>query len=72
MAEIRPGEVRTKCRDDSKCEECAFQSPAKNTPIAMQQVNHVTLDSSDQSSEPRQQGGGGLMTASKGFKTRLR
>lgn len=25
MAEIRPGEVCARCRDHSKCEECAFQ-----------------------------------------------
>ena len=29
MAEIRSGEVCTKRKDDSTCEECAFQSPAK-------------------------------------------
>ena len=32
MAEVRPGEVCNKCRDDSTCEECAFQPPAKNEP----------------------------------------
>ena len=32
MAEMRPGEVCTKCRDHSKCDECAFQTPAKNEP----------------------------------------
>jgi hypothetical protein len=32
MAEVRPGEVCAKCKDDSTCEECAFQSPAKNEP----------------------------------------
>jgi hypothetical protein len=32
MAEIRPGEVCSKCRDHSKCDECAFQPPAKNEP----------------------------------------
>jgi hypothetical protein len=30
MAEIRSGEVCSKCKDDSTCEECAFQPPAKN------------------------------------------
>jgi hypothetical protein len=67
MAKIRLGEVCAKCKDDSTCEECAFQSPAKNTPIVMQQVNQVTLDSSDQSREPRQQGGGGSYDCFKGF-----
>jgi hypothetical protein len=32
MAEIGSGEVCGKCKDDSTCEECAFQSPAKNEP----------------------------------------
>ena len=32
MAEIRPGEVCAKCKDDSICEECSFQAPAKNEP----------------------------------------
>jgi recombinational DNA repair protein RecR len=32
MSEVRPGEVCAKCKDDSTCEECAFQSPAKNEP----------------------------------------
>jgi len=26
MAEIRPGEVCAKCRDHSRCDECAFQA----------------------------------------------
>ena len=34
MAEIRPGEVCAKCKDDSACDECSFQPPAKNTPIS--------------------------------------
>jgi recombinational DNA repair protein RecR len=34
MAEIRPGEVCAKCKDDSACEECAFQSATKNEPIS--------------------------------------
>gem|GEM_PF-6489532 len=25
MAEIRPGEVCAKCRDRTRCEDCAFQ-----------------------------------------------
>lgn len=38
MAAIRPGEVCAKCRDDSICEECPFQPPAKNesTPTSKQ------------------------------------
>jgi len=32
MAEVRPGEVCAKCKDDSTCEECSFQPPAKNEP----------------------------------------
>ena len=32
MAEIRPGEVCSKCKDNSTCEECAFQPPAKINP----------------------------------------
>jgi len=32
MAEIRSREVCAKCKDDSACEECAFQFPAKNEP----------------------------------------
>ena len=32
MAEVRPGEVCAKCKDDSICEECAFQPPAKKQP----------------------------------------
>jgi hypothetical protein len=32
MAEIRPGEVCTKCKDASACDECAFQPAAKNQP----------------------------------------
>ena len=32
MAEIRPGEVCAKCKDDSICEECPFQAPAKTNP----------------------------------------
>jgi recombinational DNA repair protein RecR len=34
MAEIRSGEVCAKCKDDSTCEECAFQPPAKMNPVA--------------------------------------
>jgi hypothetical protein len=34
MAEIRPGEVCAKCRDNSACEWCAFQPPAKHGPIS--------------------------------------
>jgi hypothetical protein len=30
MAEIRSGEVCSKCKNDSTCEECTFQPPAKN------------------------------------------
>ena len=30
MAEIRSGEVCAKCKDDSTCEECAFQPPTKS------------------------------------------
>jgi len=30
MAGVRPGEVCAKCKDNSTCEECAFQPPAKN------------------------------------------
>ena len=29
MAEIKPGEVCGKCKDDSACDECAFHPPAK-------------------------------------------
>jgi hypothetical protein len=32
MAEIRSGKVCAKCKDDSTCQECAFQFPAKNEP----------------------------------------
>jgi len=32
MADIRPGEVCGKCKDDSACDECAFQPPAKINP----------------------------------------
>ena len=32
MAEIRPGEVCAKCKDDSACDECSFQPPAKINP----------------------------------------
>jgi hypothetical protein len=32
MAEIRPAEVCIKCKDDSACDECAFQPPAKINP----------------------------------------
>jgi hypothetical protein len=32
MAEVRPGEVCGKCKDDSTCKDCAFQSPAKTNP----------------------------------------
>ena len=32
MAETRPGEVCSKCRDHSRCEECAFQPSAKKEP----------------------------------------
>jgi hypothetical protein len=34
MSEIRSGEVCAKCKDDSTCEECAFQPPAKNEPTS--------------------------------------
>jgi recombinational DNA repair protein RecR len=34
MAEIRPGEVCAKCKDDSICEECPFQPSAKNEPTS--------------------------------------
>jgi hypothetical protein len=30
MAEVRPREVCAKCRDDSICKECPFQSFVKN------------------------------------------
>ena len=33
MAEIRPGEVCSKCWDKSICDECAFQPTSKNTPV---------------------------------------
>jgi len=32
MAEIKSGEVCSKCKDDSTCDECALQPPAKNEP----------------------------------------
>ena len=32
MAEITPGEVCAKCKDDSACDECAFHPPAKINP----------------------------------------
>ena len=32
MADMRPGEVCAKCKDDSACDECAFQPPAKINP----------------------------------------
>jgi recombinational DNA repair protein RecR len=32
MAEIRPGEVCAKCKDDSACDECSFQPRANNQP----------------------------------------
>ena len=35
MAEVRPGEVCARCKDNSTCEECAFQSPAKNGPASL-------------------------------------
>ena len=34
MAEIRAGEVCGKCKDDSVCDDCSFQSPAKINPAA--------------------------------------
>ena len=35
MAELRPGEVCAKCKDDSACDECAFHPPAKINPPTM-------------------------------------
>ena len=32
MAEIRPEKVCGKCKDDSACDMCTFQPPAKNDP----------------------------------------
>jgi len=32
MAEVKPGEVCSKCRDDRICEECPFHSPSKSDP----------------------------------------
>jgi hypothetical protein len=32
MAEIRPGEVCAKCKDDSACDESAFQPPVEINP----------------------------------------
>ena len=32
MAEIRPGEVCSKCKDDSACDECAFHPTGKINP----------------------------------------
>jgi hypothetical protein len=29
MAEVRPREVCSMCKDDSKCDDCAFEPPAK-------------------------------------------
>lgn len=34
MAEIRSGEVCAKCKDDSTCEDWAFQPPVKNEPTS--------------------------------------
>jgi recombinational DNA repair protein RecR len=28
MAEVRPGEVCSRCKDDSICEECPFHTPS--------------------------------------------
>ena len=32
MAEVRPGEVCARCKDNSTCEECSFQPPPKTDP----------------------------------------
>jgi len=32
MAEIRPGEICAKCKDDTACDECSFHPPPKASP----------------------------------------
>jgi hypothetical protein len=34
MAKIRPEEVCGKCKNDSACDECAFEPPAENDPTS--------------------------------------
>ena len=35
MAEVRPGEVCARCKDNSTCEECSFQPAAKTGPASL-------------------------------------